>query len=59
MELSMSDQISIKKGEKIVIPLVFKKRVVLNNTIDSEKLSKLTDVVKRIENIQILKPENN
>lgn len=55
----MSDQISIKKGEKIVIPLVFKKRVVLNNTIDSEKLSKLTDVVKRIENIQILKPENN
>jgi hypothetical protein len=53
------DSISIKKGQKIVLPLQFKKKVILNNTIDRKKLEDLAGIVKRLENVTIIKAENN
>lgn len=53
------DNITIKKGDKLVLPLQFKKKVILNSTIDRKKLEDLAGIVKRLESISIIKENNN
>lgn len=55
----MNNVINIKKGDPIIVPIVFKKKIVINNTIEKKKIEELSNLVKQSEEIDIISDKNN